>query len=38
MEFHVNHPILYILAGILVLVVLGGAWFTLRRISEKSKA
>ena len=37
LEFHVNHPILYILAGILVLVVLGQSVYFLIKALRRSK-
>ena len=38
MEFHVNHPILFILAGLLVAVVLGQSVFFLIKALRRSKA
>jgi len=37
LEFHVNHPILYVLAGILVLVVLGQSVYFLLKALRRSK-
>ena len=37
MEFHVNHPILYILVGILVAVVLGQSVYFLVKALRRSK-
>ena len=37
MEFHVNHPVLYILAGFLVLVVLGQSVYFLFKALRRSK-
>ena len=38
MEFHVNHPILFLLAGLLVAVVLGQSVFFLVKALRRSKA
>lgn len=38
MEFHVNHPLLYILAGLLVAVVLGQSVYFLVKALRRSKA
>ncbi|MBR2309242.1 MAG: DUF5058 family protein [Oscillospiraceae bacterium] len=38
MEFHINHPVLFILAGILVAVVLGQSVFFLVKALRRSKA
>ena len=38
MEFYVNHPILYILAGALVAVVLGQSVYFLVKALRRSKA
>ena len=38
MEFHVNHPILFILAGLLVAVVLGQSVYFLVKALRRSKA
>ena len=37
MEFHVNHPVLFILAGILILAVLGQSLFFLLKAMKRSK-
>ena len=37
MEFHVNHPVLYLLAGILILAVLGQSVFFLVKALKRSK-
>ena len=37
LEFHVNHPILYILAGILIAAVLGQSVFFLVKALRRSK-
>ena len=37
MEFHVNHPVLYLLAGILILAVLGQSLFFLLKALKRSK-
>ena len=37
MEFHVNHPILFVLAGILILAVLGQSLFFLLKAMKRSK-
>ena len=37
MEFHINHPILYLLVGILVAVVLGQSIFFLLKALKRSK-
>ena len=37
MEFHVNHPVLYLLAGILILAVLGQSVFFLLKALKRSK-
>ena len=38
MEFHVNHPLLYLIAGILVAVVLGQSVYFLIKALRRSKA
>ena len=37
MEFHVNHPILYVLAGVLIFAVLGQSVFFLLKAIKRSK-
>jgi len=37
MEFHVNHPILFLLAGVLILAVLGQSVFFLVKAMKRSK-
>ena len=37
MEFHVNHPVLFMLAGILILAVLGQSLFFLLKAMKRSK-
>ena len=37
MEFHVNHPVLYLLAGVLILAVLGQSVFFLLKALKRSK-
>ena len=37
MEFHVNHPILFLLAGILVAVVLGQSIYFLVKALKRSR-
>ena len=37
MEFHVNHPILFVLAGLLIAVVLGQSVFFLIKALKRSR-
>ncbi len=37
MEFYVNHPVLYLLAGIIVLIVLAQSYFFLRKAWRRGK-
>ena len=37
MEFHVNHPLLFVLAGLLVAVVLGQSVYFLVKALKRSK-
>ena len=37
MEFHVNHPVLYLLAGVLILAVWGQSVFFLLKVLKRSK-
>ena len=37
MEFHVNHPVLFVLAGLIVAVVLGQSVYFLLKAMKRSK-